>query len=129
MSELYELERDHTVKFKKVALGVVADTQLLAAPQSRDRDGTLAVDSDTEYVVVRTEWSADVPGTFVLRDGAANIEGVRKFSGNSGDKEAVRIPVGKGKALTVTTTGAGIALELRIGYYVKKYSHSKSVVD
>lgn len=127
MGSLHDLERQHTIKFKKFALGVVADTELLAAPQSRDQDGDLAVDPDTEYVVVRSEWSTNVPGTFVLRDGSANIEGVRKFSANSGDKEEVRIPVGKGKALTVTTTGAGIALELRIGYYVKKHSNSRGV--
>ncbi len=127
MGSLHDLERQHSIKWKKFALGVVSDTELLAAPQSRDMDGDLAVDPDTEYVVTRTEWSTNVPGTFVLRDGSANIEGVRKFSANSGDKNPVRIPVGKGKALTVTTTGAGIALELRIGYYVKKHSHSRGV--
>ena len=126
MTELYEIERHHTVKWKKFTLAAGADQALLAAPQSRDDNGDLAVDPETEYVVVRTEWSSAIPGTFVLRDGSTDLEGVRNFSGNAGDKEDVRIEVGKGKALTITTTLV-TALELRIGYYVQKYSQSRSV--
>lgn len=124
---LHDLERQHSIKWKKVALGAGADQAVLGAPQKLDDNGTQNADLLAEYIVVRTEWSTNVPGTFVLRDGSADIESVRKFSANSGDKEAVRIPVGRGKAITVTITGSGIALELRIGYYVKKYGHSRSV--
>lgn len=126
MSELYEIERHHTVLWKKVALGAGADQAVLGAPQKLDDNGTQDADLLAEYIVVRVEWSSTIGGTFVLRDGSADKESVRLFSGNAGNKEDVRIPIGRGKAIT-TTVVTETGLKLRIGYYIKKYGHSRSV--
>lgn len=126
MSGLYDIERHHTVLWKKVAVGIGADQAVIGAPQKLDDNGTQDADLLAEYVVVRVEWSSTIGGTFVLRDGSADLESVRTFSGNSGDKEDVRIAVGRGKALT-TTVVTETGLKLRVGYYIKKHGHSRSV--
>lgn len=102
------------------------DTQLLAAPTSRDQAGTGATDPNGEYIVVGIEFSALAAGTLYLENanggGAARKSITYQFPAtyNSG-LIPTWIPLGKGLPLKYTTTGTNPTVSLKVHYILKKH--------
>ena len=102
------------------------DKQLLAAPTSRDMNGTSATDVNAEYIVVGLEFSAVAAGTLYLENadggGSARKSITYQFPAtfNSG-LIPTWIQMGKGLPLKYTSTGTNPNVSLKVHYILKKY--------